>query len=218
MNCRIHGTPGNKFRSWSRRRPQSPKATRRVSTRNLRGGCATHYPDIVRGPIGRDFQPKPLSGITRRQNVMPEGAGFCQDVTDQRFCRLSASVETASGKDRGSRRSARSVARTNGLDAGPAWCMLSTRPEGRHDCVVVSLLQAAMVADTLGQGRIGPAAGHPFAQLLWAWSGAVATRGVDQAGDHADGSGVMTFGGRARLRPECSGRSGTVERADVAVA
>jgi hypothetical protein len=73
-------------------------------------------------------------------------------------------------------------------------------------------------ADTLGQGRIGPAAGHPFAQLLWAWSGAVATRGVDQAGDHADGSGVMTNGGRARLRPECSRRPGTVERADVAVA
>ena len=73
-------------------------------------------------------------------------------------------------------------------------------------------------ADTLGQGRIGPAAGHPFAQLLWAWSGAVTTRGVDQAGDHADGSGVMTNGGRARLRPECSRRPGTVERADVAVA
>jgi hypothetical protein len=26
----------------------------------------------------------------------------------------------------------------------------------------------------LGQGRIGPAAGHPFTQLVWAWSGAVA--------------------------------------------
>ena len=73
-------------------------------------------------------------------------------------------------------------------------------------------------ADTLGQGRIVPTAGHPFAQLLWAWSGAVATRGVDQAGDYADGSGVMTKGGRARLRPECSGCLGTVERADVAVA
>ena len=27
-------------------------------------------------------------------------------------------------------------------------------------------------ADTLGQGRIGPAAGRPFSQLWWAWSGA----------------------------------------------
>jgi len=70
----------------------------------------------------------------------------------------------------------------------------------------------------LGQGRIGLAAGHPFAQLLWSWSGAVATRGVDQAGDHAGGSGVMTKSGRARLRPECSGCFGMVERADVAVA
>ena len=32
-------------------------------------------------------------------------------------------------KDRGSRRSARSVARTNGLDAGPARCMLSADAE-----------------------------------------------------------------------------------------
>ncbi len=46
----------------------------------------------------------------------------------------------------------------------------------------------------------------------------MATRGVDQGGDHADGSGVMTHRGRARLRPECSRRPGTVERADVAVA
>jgi len=33
--------------------------------------------------------------------VIPEGAGPCQHVTEQRFCRLSASAETASGKDRG---------------------------------------------------------------------------------------------------------------------
>ena len=46
----------------------------------------------------------------------------------------------------------------------------------------------------------------------------MATRGADQVGDHADGSEVMTKGGRARLRPECSRRLGVVERADVAIA
>ena len=30
---------------------------------------------------------------------------------------------------------------------------------------------------------------------MWAWSSAVATRGVDQAGNHTDGSVVMTNGG-----------------------
>ena len=45
-----------------------------------------------------------------------------------------------------------------------------------------------------------------------------ATRGVNQAGDHAEGSGVRQLSGRARLRPECSRRPGTVECADVAVA
>ena len=73
-------------------------------------------------------------------------------------------------------------------------------------------------ADTLGQGRIGPAAGHPLAQRCGHGVVVWKTRGVDQAGNHADGSGVMTNGGRAKLRPECSRRPGTVERADVAVA
>ena len=36
-----------------------------------------------------------------------------------------------------------------------------------------------------GRAGLGPAAGHPFAQLVWAWSGAVAARGVNQVGDHA---------------------------------
>ena len=62
-----------------------------------------------------------------------------------------------------------------------------------------------------------PAAGHPFAQLWWAWSGAVATRGVNQEGDHAVGGSdkIATAHG---LRPECSRRPVWVERTDVAVA
>src|SRR6478672_10567499 len=72
-------------------------------------------------------------------------------------------------------------------------------------------------ADTLGQGRIGPAAGHPFAQQLWAWSGAVATCGVNQGGDHAVGGSDNLATARG-LRPECSRRPVLVERADVAVA
>src|ERR1700682_911765 len=85
------------------------------------------------------------------------------------------------------------------------------------DCVVVGLLQASDGADTLGQGRIGPAAGHPFAQLWWAWSGAVATRGVNQEGDHAD-RGSDKMAAAHVLRPECSRRPVLVERTDVSVA
>ncbi len=53
-------------------------------------------------------------------------------------------------------------------------------------------------------GRAGtfPAAGHPFAQLWWAWSGAVATRGVNQEGDHAVG-GSDKLATAHVLRPEC---------------
>ena len=95
------------------------------------------------------------------------------------------------------------------------------RPEGqqRRDlcCWLWAFFNAVMGADTLGQGRIGPAAGHPFAQLLWAWSGAVATRGVNQVGDHAE-RGSDKLAAAHGLRPEGSRRPGAVERADVAVA
>ena len=48
------------------------------------------------------------------------------------------------------------LARTNGLDAGPARCMLSAMPEDqRRDCVVVGSFSMLRWADTLGQGRIG---------------------------------------------------------------
>ena len=68
-------------------------------------------------------------------------------------------------------------------------------------------------------GRAGkfPAAGHPFAQLWWAWSGAVATRGVNQVGDHAEWGSDSAAAARG-LRPECSRCPGAVERTDVAVA
>src|ERR1700739_3891513 len=87
----------------------------------------------------------------------------------------------------------------------------------RANVWVVGLLQSRDGADTLGQGRTVPAAGHPFAQLWWAWSGAVATRGVNQAGDHAVGGSDKKAAAHG-LRPECSRCAGTVERADVAVA
>jgi hypothetical protein len=59
------------------------------------------------------------------------------------------------------------------LMPGRRRCMLSS-DAGRSaaGCVVVGPSPSRDGADMLGQGRIGPAAGHPFAQLLWAWSGA----------------------------------------------
>ena len=76
--------------------------------------------------------------------------------------------------------------------------MLSAEPEDQRRRVCgCGPSPSSDGADTLGQGRIGPAAGHPFAQLWWAWSGALATRGVNQEGDHAEG--VRQNGDRARV-------------------
>src|SRR5215213_4422635 len=51
----------------------------------------------------------------------------------------------------------------------------------------------------------------------WAWSGAVATRGVNQEDDHADRGSDKIAASRG-LRPECSRRPVSAKRADVAVA
>jgi hypothetical protein len=72
-------------------------------------------------------------------------------------------------------------------------------------------------AGTLGQGRTLPAAGHPFAQLWWAWSGAVATRGVNQEWRPRRWGSDMRATARG-LRPERSRRPVSVQRADVSVA
>src|SRR6202007_1776212 len=82
-----------------------------------------------------------------------------------------------------------------------------------RDCVVVGcLLQVVMVQIRWGRAGLVPAAGHPLAQQVWAWSGAVGTTrgqsiwrprrlGVRQNGDRARvASGVLTlpWGGQAR--------------------
>ena len=98
--------------------------------------------------------------------VIPEGEGLCQEVVDQWFCWLSASVRAAPGEGPGSRRSARSVARTNGLDAGPARrTLVGGCRKISGEIVGCGPSPSRDGADTLEQGRIGPAAGHPFAQL-----------------------------------------------------
>ena len=86
------------------------------------------------------------------------------------------------------------------------------------ECVVVGSFSNCDGVQVLW-GRAGtfPAAGHPFAQLWWAWSGAVATRGVNQEGDHAVG-GSDKLATAHVLRPECSRRPVWVERTDVSVA
>src|SRR6202165_4959367 len=96
--------------------------------------------------------------------------------------------------------------------------MLSSDAGGAAaDVLVVGLLQAVM-AQIGGAGPAWSGCRSSLRPAVWAWSGAVATRGANQAGDHADGAGVRQLSGRARLRPECSRRPGTVERADLAVA
>jgi hypothetical protein len=101
----------------SKRRPPSSRKRRRNRAR-----CA-HEPGAVR-PI-----------------VIPEGAGLCQGESALVFSSFSASVRAAPGEGRRSRRSARSVARTNGLDRGPARRRLGAAGERCVNSVVVRGLQ-----------------------------------------------------------------------------
>ena len=55
--------------------------------------------------------------------------------------------------------------RTN-LDAGPAWCMLSADAGGA--AADGGLCQAVMAQIRWGRAGLVRAAGHPFAQLVWA--------------------------------------------------
>src|ERR1700694_616984 len=96
--------------------------------------------------------------------------------------------------------------------------MLSSDAGGAAADVLVGGLLQAVMAQIGGAGPDWSGCRSSLRPAVWAWSGAVATRGVNQAGDHADGAGVRQLSGRARLRPECSRRPGTVERADLAVA
>ena len=61
------------------------------------------------------------------------------------------------------------------------------------------------------------AAGHPFAPQEGAWSGARATRGVNQVGDHADRGSDKTAAARVllaeMLTPAGGPRRGCVRRA-----
>jgi hypothetical protein len=68
-------------------------------------------------------------------------------------------------------------------------------------------------------GRAGLVTGYrsSLRPAGWAWSGAVATRGVNQEDDHADRGSDKIAASRG-LRPECSRRPVSVKRADVAVA
>ena len=150
--------------------------------------------------------------VSLNEIVIPEGAGLCQHVVDQWFCWLSASVRAAPGEGPGSRRSARSVARTNGLDAGPARCMLSADAGG-----AAADVPSCDGADTLGQGRIGPAAGHPFAQLCGhgavRWQHAGPIKWATTPGRGSDSAAAARV-----LRPGCSRRSAGGQGADVPVA
>ena len=66
--------------------------------------------------------------------VIPEGAGFCQYVGDQRVRWLSASVRAAPGKD-GVKTERPQRARTNGLDVGRPDARRRRMPEAQRRCV-----------------------------------------------------------------------------------
>src|SRR5258705_5134380 len=72
----------------------------------------------------------------------------------------------------------------------------------------------------LGWGRAeSSAAGHPFARAMGAWSGARATRGVNQNGDRAEIRGSDNSPTARVLRPRCSHCHLTVgQGSDVSVA
>ena len=96
--------------------------------------------------------------------VIPEGVGFCQGPFVLVFSSFSASVRAAPGEGRRSRRSARSVARTNGLDRGPARRRLGAAGERCVNSVVVLEVSSVMYMGW-GQASVS-AAGHPFARVL----------------------------------------------------
>ncbi|WP_293002315.1 hypothetical protein [Mycobacterium sp.] len=79
------------------------------------------------------------------KSVVAEGVEFCQGIGDWGFCQFSAVVSATPGR----------------ADACP---LRTPQKGGLRECVVVGLLQSCDGADTLEQGRIGPAAGHPVEQ------------------------------------------------------
>src|ERR1700676_2372879 len=104
-----------------------------------------------------------------------------------------------------SRWSARSAARTNDLDGrGPRG---SAHARWESESVSIGAVMwlwcnvSTVQRMVWGQGRIS-AAGLPFAPQEGAWSGARATRGVNQYGDRAEVRGVRLLGGRARVASE----------------
>src|SRR5262245_2113952 len=77
--------------------------------------------------------------------------------------------------------------------------------------------KAVMVQIRWGRAGFGSGCRSSLRPAGWAWSGAVATRGVNHVGDHA-GRGSDSAAAAHGLRPECSRCAGTVKRADVPVA
>ena len=93
----------------------------------------------------------PLNGT-----VIPEGAGCVKRLLSSGFAGFRAPCRQHWVRAGGQDGAPAALARTNGLDAGPARCMLSAMPEDqRRDCVVVGSFSMLRWADTLGQGRIG---------------------------------------------------------------
>jgi hypothetical protein len=120
------------------RSPQSPTADGPTTTDVGRSGYGQMRSVAV--PLDvliRLIDKRPLRGAI----VIPEGAGLCQGESALVFSSFSASVRAAPGEGRRSRRSARSVARTNGLDRGPARRRLGAAGERCVNSVVVRGLQ-----------------------------------------------------------------------------
>jgi len=119
------------------------------------------------------------------------------------FSSLSASVRAALGEGRRSRRSARSVARTNGLDRGPARRRLVA---ARGERCVNSVVGAGLQCDVCGGQAECLGWRSSLRPGVRAWSGARATRGVNQNRGRAAFSGPDNCPIARVLRSRCSCR------------
>jgi hypothetical protein len=128
--------------------PRLPATSARNETADSRR-ATTRLPQLGIDNQHWDAPPKPRVIDTI---VIPEGAGLCQGEFALVFSSFSASVRAAPGEGRRSRRSARSVARTTGLDRGPARRRLSAAGERCVNSVVVRGLQCDVYG--LGPGQV----------------------------------------------------------------
>lgn len=131
--------------------------TMRCSPAKCSKSCMTHTPPDV-SQQGVSSAPSHTGSSLKRRNWSRRGCGRC-DRFSGRFRR----VQGARHPQPGSRRGARSAARTNGLDVGEDDAILVLAGSGRGSMRYVVLGFRLMVVEDQSEAGRGSAASHPFA-------------------------------------------------------